>query len=190
MKSLFLLLCVAVTGCGDYNATVPVCINYPINSTCGTGFFILDNEMITAKHLVGDDTGLTLEILGPGINKKSSNYYTIGNTDSILVIFDETIADDPFTICDTVEINASVDMVGALGRWDDLSIVAAEVASYDDDSITLDVPIASKFSGGPILDVPNKCVIGSISAYNDNETIGVNLTTQLLSTALSSRNTM
>ena len=169
MKNI-LALALTLMACSAEENVVRVCVNYYDDDTrkCGTGFWLSEDSMRTAWHVVSDAENDTVTI-AYGIEEPSATEQIITKIgyDIASIDFDESVSESVWDLCKNKDA-LRVEMIGAL--HDGIETILANVIDFDGEYYTIDKPVVHGYSGGPLIDVDNDCVLGVITMRSGNNT--------------------
>jgi hypothetical protein len=143
----------------------------------GTGFFVDTDKLFTAAHIVTKTTNDKVTLIDV-INeeKERSREYTFNSTlDTALIKTSEFYCSDPWTLCPNLENVENVHIIGIIN--DKMKILKTTVQRFADGNIYLNIEISEGYSGAPIIDNKQNCVIGLVSGNYGNIGFGPNVET-------------
>lgn len=162
----FLIFCTLFTlGCADlFGNVVKVCArtDWP-DAFCGTGFFIDDDTVVTAGHVLDMSSNGEIMVL-EGVAREYSEDFDYDMTlDTGCVALSEKYSNDPLRLCEIHEDLTEVVIFGIVD--DEQKEYLATIHHHTEIRVYLDTDIVVGVSGGPIIDVERDCVIGAVSGY-------------------------
>lgn len=182
MSKIIKLVCILIAAlllgaCEEYRGIPRVCVNYfKHDQYCGTGFFIAPDTLITADHIVDKARDGVLTIVGPGVNEKIKKFTRrLSGADVTIAHSDHDITYNIGRVCHEVISGANVEMRGDGTRYTSQRITEGTLATASHHNLFIEGTVSAGYSGGPVVDMDQACIIGSIIGTLDEFTVAANL---------------
>jgi hypothetical protein len=175
----FIALSLIIFSC-DPEPIVEVCVNYPgIHQSCGTGFFIERDTILTSAHLVAKSDDGEVVIKKRGRNIKSESHHQLSGRDIEIVFLEESEDVEPLIVCDTAPpLVTWIEFIAVYHQYgDELETAMGALLEYaDDQAFVFTNNTRDGFSGGPMMDYYNNCVMGVTKDRGDGYAWGYLIT--------------
>jgi len=163
------LVILSGSSCAEkYPEVVRVCASSELGRGCGTGFFVSeDGYIVTAEHVVsyGEEDGMIYVIHShyPHLKIAAEVMFTDATSD-VAIIKISGRGHRSIPICEGSTIG---DKIISIGLFDTgLEVAQGHVIDFVGYYVQTTTVIRQGFSGGPMLDVENACVMGVNSRFH------------------------
>jgi len=162
------LAAIIMSACADYPDVIKVCVNRrEDNEACATGFFVAPDTVVTARHVLDKSCDDVLTLIGPGIDETVSYFRYKPPNDYVEGVSPHDITGNIMPVCNKLVIGAEVVALGNPTRWREPKELHGELIRVVPETNKLFLSLLTEpgFSGGPVIDVEQGCVIGSVIGH-------------------------